>query len=49
MQQVAGTQTAGLGFGGYVPGSPNFTSATEEYNGSSWTNSNNLNTARTQF
>jgi hypothetical protein len=25
---------------------PTFTSATEEYNGTSWTNSNNLNTAR---
>jgi hypothetical protein len=31
MQQVAGTQTAGLAFGGILH---SFTSATEEYNGS---------------
>jgi hypothetical protein len=38
----AGTQTAALAFGG----SP-VTAATEEYNGTSWTNnSNGLNTAR---
>jgi hypothetical protein len=39
----AGTQTAALSFGGEVPP---VTSATEEYDGTSWTNSNPLNTAR---
>jgi hypothetical protein len=38
----AGTQTAGLGFGGYPPNS----SATEEYDGSTWTAGGNLGTAR---
>ena len=40
----AGTQTAGLGFGGNppIPGS----NATEEYDGTSWTSGNNMNTAR---
>ena len=37
-----GTQTAGLGFGGYTPN----TGKTEEYNGSGWTESGDLNTAR---
>jgi len=32
-----GTQTAGLGFGGYV-GTPTFSTATELWNGTSWTN-----------
>ena len=40
----AGTQTAGLGFGGNPPTSGN--NATEEYDGSSWTNGGNLGTAR---
>jgi hypothetical protein len=35
----AGTQTAGLAFGGYTPG-PTATGATEEYDGTNWTNSN---------
>jgi hypothetical protein len=39
-----GTQTAGLGFGGYPSGSG--TNATEEYNGSTWTAGGNLNTGR---
>ena len=39
----AGTQTAALGFGGYTT---TFLTATEEYDGNSWTNSNPLNTAR---
>jgi hypothetical protein len=39
----AGTQTAGLAFGGDTPAS---TGATEEYDGNSWANSNPLNTAR---
>ena len=39
-----GTQTAGLGFGGYGPPT---TAATEEYNGTSWTNNpTGLGTAR---
>ena len=38
----AGTQTAGLGFGGYV-GAPTFGStATEEYNGTSWSAGGNF-------
>jgi hypothetical protein len=41
----AGTQTAGLGFGGYITGTGG-TGATEEYNGSTWSPSNPLNTAR---
>jgi hypothetical protein len=40
----AGTQTAGLAFGGDLPGA---TGATEEYDGTSWTsNPTGLNTAR---
>jgi hypothetical protein len=38
-----GTQTAGLAFGGEDPGT---TGATEEYDGTSWTTFNSLNTAR---
>jgi len=46
---AAGTQTAGLAFGGYKnpPSSPVVLSATEEYNGTSWTTSpGTLGTAR---
>ena len=39
----AGIQTASLVFGG---GSPDSTGATEQYNGSAWTEVNDLNTAR---
>ena len=39
----AGTQTAGLGFGGY---GPPFLSSTEEYNGSGWATGGSLNVAR---
>ena len=39
----AGTQTASLAFGG---SSPTASANTEAYNGSSWTEVNNLNTAR---
>jgi hypothetical protein len=39
----AGTQTAGLAFGGFTT---TITNATEEYNGSSWTAGGNLGTAR---
>ena len=43
----AGTQTAGLSFGGYSPGN---TGATEKYNGTSWTsNPTGLNTARREL
>ena len=38
-----GTQTAGLGFGGYKSGTD--TGETEEYDGSSWTESGDLNTS----
>ena len=41
----AGTQTAGLGFGGTPP--PNGQVNSEEYNGSSWSEGNNLGTGRT--
>ena len=40
----AGTQTAGLIFGGLNP--PAYRNNTEVYNGSSWTEVNNLNTGR---
>ena len=43
----AGTQTAGLGFGGYVgPGTPNVVNTTLEYNGSGWAVGGNLVAAR---
>ena len=44
----AGTQTAGLGFGGYGPDSPppGITGKTEEYNGTSWSEDGDLSTAR---
>ena len=38
----AGTQTAGLGFGGYIAGGSNRTNETVEYNGSGWTIGGNL-------
>jgi hypothetical protein len=41
-----GTQTAGLGFGGYTPGSGNRNNATEEYSGYTWAAGGNLGTAR---
>jgi hypothetical protein len=41
----AGTQTAGLGFGGYVQGTGN-SGATEEYDGSTWTSGGSMATAR---
>jgi hypothetical protein len=43
----AGTQTAALGFGGNGP--PSMLAITESYNGSSWTEVNDLNTARTSM
>ena len=41
----AGTQTAGLAFGGYATGFV-FSTATEEYNGASWSTVNPLSTGR---
>ena len=44
-----GTSTAALGFGGNspaIPPSPVGTALTESYNGSNWTEVNDLNTAR---
>ena len=40
----AGTQTAGLAFGGYPPTSSS--NETEEYNGSGWSSGGNMGTAR---
>ena len=40
----AGTQTAGLGFGGET--SPGNRDETEEYNGTTWSNGGSLGTAR---
>ena len=45
---AAGTQTAGLAFGGNTP-SPTFTGATESWNGTNWTNENNLSTDRSNL
>ena len=41
----AGTQTAGLGVGGYHPPSPGVKSLVEEYDGSSWSEVTNMPTA----
>jgi hypothetical protein len=41
-----GTQTAGLAAAGTTDGSAIPTSTSEEYNGSSWTNSGSINTGR---
>ena len=45
----AGTQTVGLGFGGYSTPIAAVTTATEEYNGSAWTAGGNLGTARSSL
>ena len=45
-QNGAGTQTAGLVYGGLVETTGTYLNQTEKYNGSSWTEVNNLNTAR---
>ena len=42
----AGTQTAGIAFGGYTAAPTANTTSTETYNGSSWTNVTALSTAR---
>jgi hypothetical protein len=41
-----GTQTAGLFFGGSLPPANTVQAVTESYNGTSWTEVNDLNTAR---
>ena len=43
---TAGTQTAGLAFGGQIPPSGYSTNVTEEYGGTSWTSGANLNVTR---
>ena len=43
---TAGTQTAGLAFGGQVPPSGHSTNVTEEYGGTSWTSGGSLNATR---
>ena len=43
---TAGSQTAGVAFGGQIPPSGYSTNVTEEYDGSSWTNGENLNVTR---
>jgi hypothetical protein len=43
---TAGTQTAALGFGGYITGPIGQSAATESWNGSTWTSVNNMNTIR---
>ena len=40
----AGTNTAGLAFGGAIPASPYIGTQTETYNGTAWTEVNDLNT-----
>jgi hypothetical protein len=42
----SGTQTSGLGFGGYATPSPGLKNNTEEYDGSTWSPGGNLNTAK---
>jgi hypothetical protein len=42
-----GTQTASLAFGGTMP-SPSFFSATESWNGTSWTSVNSMSNARSE-
>ena len=44
-----GLQTSALAAGGNVAGSPALTANTESYNGTSWTELNNLATARRQL
>ena len=45
-----GTQTAGLGYGGYAaPGDPGSLDNTEEYNGSSWSDGEAMSSKRSQL
>ena len=46
---AAGTQTAALAAGGNAAGSPSYSTATEEYDGSTWTAGNALNTGRNEI
>ena len=41
-----GTQTAALAAGGIPPPGPAVSNASEEYDGTSWTSGNSINTAR---
>jgi len=43
---AAGTQTAGIGFGGNNPSPTASRTDTEKFNGTAWTEANNMNTAR---
>jgi hypothetical protein len=46
----AGIQTAALAYGGAIPGtSPGFSANSESFNGSTWTNTPSLNTARNEL
>jgi hypothetical protein len=42
----AGTQTAGLGFGGYAPPPVSYSTLTEEYDGASWTSGGSMSNGR---
>ena len=46
---ATGTATAGLYFGGFVPTSPYYKALNESYNGVSWTEVADMNTARSQM
>ena len=47
---TAGSQTAAISAGGRVgPGAPNYSALSESYNGTSWTEVNDLNQARSAF
>jgi hypothetical protein len=46
---MAGTQTATIYAGGIKSGSPGQATESEEWNGSGWTEGNNLNTGRHNF
>jgi len=45
----AGIQTAGLAFGGYLRTPDTTSTATESFNGSTWTSVNSMNTARSRM
>jgi hypothetical protein len=45
----AGTHTAALAFGGSSPDTPYFSAVTETWNGTNWTETGDLNTARRQL
>ena len=45
----AGIETAGMVYGGNLPGNPSRTNATEQYNGTSYSNTAGLITSRRLF